>query len=204
MQALVDAAASLVGEHPAEAISGRAIAERAGVNYGLVHQYFGSKTELLRQGLNHLNRTFVGSVHAREVLEHFSHGEVDSFSDPADRHYFRALAYTALAGRLDELESSEGAVPRAVEQVLTRRGVGDSAEARTDVALGLSMLLGWALCEEDLSRRLDLKSEERADFDTVLSGLLTQILMDRPGDPPQMSRAAPVQNVTGTVRGPRT
>jgi len=46
--ALVAAAADLLLTHTPAQISGRMIAERANVNYGLIHQYFGSKNQILR------------------------------------------------------------------------------------------------------------------------------------------------------------
>ena len=49
--ALLDAAESLLVESGHAAITVRAVAERAGVNQGLVHYYFGSMDELLVQTL---------------------------------------------------------------------------------------------------------------------------------------------------------
>ena len=45
--ALVRAAADLFEDVGPHAVSVRAIAERAGVNHGLVHHYFGSKSGLV-------------------------------------------------------------------------------------------------------------------------------------------------------------
>ena len=49
--ALLDAAESLLVESGHAAVTVRAVAERAGVNQGLVHYYFGSMDELLLQTL---------------------------------------------------------------------------------------------------------------------------------------------------------
>ena len=46
---LVTAAAELLAAQPASQVSGRAIARRAHVNYGLIHQYFGSKEKIFRE-----------------------------------------------------------------------------------------------------------------------------------------------------------
>lgn len=47
--ALIQAAAFLFNERGPNRVSLRSIAERAGVNYGLIHRHFGSKEELLSQ-----------------------------------------------------------------------------------------------------------------------------------------------------------
>ena len=47
-QALLDAALRLLADRTPSEISGRDLAGEAGVNYGLVHYYFGSKDDVLR------------------------------------------------------------------------------------------------------------------------------------------------------------
>ena len=51
VEALVAAAARLLGDDPPERISGRRLAAEAGVNYGLIHHYFGGKEAVLREGV---------------------------------------------------------------------------------------------------------------------------------------------------------
>ena len=48
---LIAAAADLLGEVGPRAMSVRMVAERAGVNHGLVHHYFGSKEGLMRAAM---------------------------------------------------------------------------------------------------------------------------------------------------------
>jgi AcrR family transcriptional regulator len=50
-QQLIAAGAALLADRAPSAISGRELARAAGVNYGLIHHYFGSKDEVLRQAL---------------------------------------------------------------------------------------------------------------------------------------------------------
>ena len=47
--AVIKAAAELFSAHGVEAVSMRAIAARANVNYGLIHRHFGAKENLLRE-----------------------------------------------------------------------------------------------------------------------------------------------------------
>lgn len=57
--ALLDAAESLLVESGHAAITVRAVAERAGVNQGLVHYYFGSMDELLLQTLERFTERLI-------------------------------------------------------------------------------------------------------------------------------------------------
>ena len=51
---LINAAADLLGKVGPRAMSVRAIADRAGVNHGLVHHYFEGKEGLLRAAMTRL------------------------------------------------------------------------------------------------------------------------------------------------------
>ncbi|MCU1360590.1 MAG: hypothetical protein JWN99_1879 [Ilumatobacteraceae bacterium] len=50
-QALLDAAIELLAVHGPDGFSAREVAKAAGVNYGLIHYYFGNRNELLRQAI---------------------------------------------------------------------------------------------------------------------------------------------------------
>jgi AcrR family transcriptional regulator len=50
-QALLDAAIDLLAAHGPDGFSSREVAKAAGVNYGLIHYYFGTRNELLRQAI---------------------------------------------------------------------------------------------------------------------------------------------------------
>lgn len=50
-EALMDATIDLLAVHGPDGFSSREVAKAAGVNYGLIHYYFGSRNELLRQAI---------------------------------------------------------------------------------------------------------------------------------------------------------
>jgi len=56
--ALVEAAAQLLTERAPNSITGRDIAARAGVNYGLLHHYFGGRDGALSAGIEWLRASF--------------------------------------------------------------------------------------------------------------------------------------------------
>ena len=73
--AMMDASEELLFEVGYAGVTSRAVAERAGVNRGLVHYYFGSMEELLTQTLER----FVGQL--AEALEALSEDPNLSFAD---------------------------------------------------------------------------------------------------------------------------
>ena len=56
--ALVEAAGQLLTERAPNSITGRDIAARAGVNYGLLHHYFGGRDAALSAGIDWLRESF--------------------------------------------------------------------------------------------------------------------------------------------------
>ena len=62
---LIAAAADLLGEVGPRAMSVRMVAERAGVNHGLVHHYFGSKEGLTRAAMLQLVEQHAADVNER-------------------------------------------------------------------------------------------------------------------------------------------
>lgn len=89
-QSLVAAAASLFEELGPIAVSVRMIAERAGVNHGLVHHYFGSKAGLVKAVLERLADESAAAIRERGV---------EAVIDPSDdrvRRHVRVLTRVVL------------------------------------------------------------------------------------------------------------
>src|SRR5579871_2648814 len=64
MAAMMDAAEQLLYEVGYAGVTTRAVAEKAGVNRGLVHYYFGSMEELLTQTLERFVDQLAGALEA--------------------------------------------------------------------------------------------------------------------------------------------
>jgi len=103
-QALLDAAEGLLEEGGVEALSARAVAERAGVNKGLVFYYWGSTTGLFEQVLGRyyerhkaaLAGAFAGEGTERERVHHV----VDAYLDfmEANGTYARIVQQQVASG----------------------------------------------------------------------------------------------------------
>lgn len=186
MDAVLDAATELIADRGPNAVTVRAIAERAGVNHALVHRYFGTKDEL------------IGAVIDREVARFKS---LAGEGDPAQtftrmlgglserRVYVRFLARSILDGyRAGQLRPDFllfGQVRGVVEEAARARQAGSAApDMRIPImALG-SMALGWRIFGEFLASGLGLDTMPQEQLDAALDGFITSVLFAAPGGRP--------------------
>lgn len=139
-QAIIDAALRLLEDRPPSAISGRELAQEAGVNYGLIHYYFNGKQEAFYAAREFFNQWVVDSV-----MEGGSRPV--SLSATSD---YRSL--WGVAGHL-ALEASEGwddfdyfPVVEAYLKLFARTDPqGDPVQHATVVAALYALLLGWPI-----------------------------------------------------------
>ena len=162
---LVAAAADLLGEVGPRAMSVRQVAERAGVNHGLVHHYFGGKDGLARAGMKRLVAEHMQWVRGRN--------EGRSIPSPlalsGDQRYLRAVVRCVLDGEteLALTELTEGvSVPRsAMDAVVARDGRDEpDVETRAVVAATMALEMGWAALEPFI---LAITGTPAADADLV-------------------------------------
>lgn len=145
---LIAATAELLGEIGPRTVSVRAIAERAGVNHGLVHHYFGGKDALLQAAMQRL------------VHQHFEYAMAHSRTQPlpaplglvGDPTYLKAVVRAVLDNELAlaSTELSENvSVPRNVlNHVAAANGQTEpSLELKATVGLGMALEMGWAALE---------------------------------------------------------
>ena len=145
---LIAATAQLLGEIGPRTLSVRAIAERAGVNHGLVHHYFGGKDALLQAAMERL------------VHEHFDFAMSQSKSQPipaplglvGDPTYLKAVVRAVLDNEMSlaATEITEDvSVPRNVLNHVSQQ-LGESEPSlavKASVGIGMAVEMGWAALE---------------------------------------------------------
>lgn len=139
---IVAAASLLFAESGPARVSLRDIAREAGVNYGLIHQYVGSKDALL---------TLVFQSSAERWSHSFSEAStaadaVDHLMRPKSTAYVRMLAHSLLEGRdpATLLQSSSGL--EALSARLRDEADPDSdADTRLQAAAMACTAMGWGL-----------------------------------------------------------
>lgn len=163
-QKLIDAAAELMGEVGPRAMSVRGIAERAGVNHGLVHHYFGGKDGLLKAAMTQLVEEH--AVFAREQ----SHGSPvpAPLALKEDQKYLRAVVRSVLDDEMElaQTELTAGvSVPRtALEHAVSKKKLEKAdVETKALFSIGMAMEMGWAALEPFIFASMDVVGDEEQE-----------------------------------------
>lgn len=161
---LVVAAAELLAEIGPRSMTVRAIAERAGVNHGLVHHYFGGKDGLVRAAMTRL------------VMDHAERARSRAKGGPLpvalglvdDPEYLRAIVRTVLDDEMSlartELELGVSVPRAALGHIASRRGQDEpDMETRALLGLGMAMEMGWAALEPFICAVTGVEPGEETD-----------------------------------------
>ena len=158
VQKLLDAATALFGARGPDAVSLREVAAEAGVNYGLIHQYVGSKDDLLRLVCRSVSeQTAAGFAEAADldaVLDRLSGAA------PGPSPYTTMLTWALLQGH--DAAELLGRSP-ALSALAERLGHGDEPDHEVSVRIvgAMSLVLGWKLYGPFLRRGVGLGARRR-------------------------------------------
>lgn len=146
---LVHAAIELLKERAEQGVSGRALAQRAEVNYGLIHHYFGSKEAVFDAAFVQLHEAYVADMVAADTQRLAA-----PFSMRSHEPFLRIWAYRELADIATPPIDLKG-MRLLLENILRRRNVDrrtgqDFAEAQARAYCSLALQLGWVVCRRDL------------------------------------------------------
>jgi AcrR family transcriptional regulator len=178
---LIIAAGELLGEVGPNSMSVRNVAERAGVNHGLVHHYFGGKDGLLKAAMTRLVQEH--AVFAKEA----SHG--DPIPTPLllnhDPKYLRAVVRAVLDDemQLATTEITEGvSVPQgAMAHATKSKNISEpDVQMKAMVAVAMAMEMGWAALEPFLFAVTDVAEDEQEEVRDIVRTfrrqMVTQVL----------------------------
>lgn len=174
---LVAAAADLLGEVGPRAMSVRQVAERAGVNHGLVHHYFGGKDGLLRAAMRHLVEE-----HERWARDVSAGGPFPvPFALGRDQRYLRAVVRALLDGERDlaltELSSGVSVPRQAMDAEVKRRGLDTpDTDTKAAVAAAMALEMGWAALESFIFAVTDTSDDEADDVRRRVRELRTALV----------------------------
>ena len=106
------------------------IQAEAGVNYGLIHHYFGGKEAVLREGFNRLAESYGAGP------EDGSCAPTDPFSMRQRSDFVRALAFASLSGGVYDAHVVHPTIDAALERARRGRPADEDAACPSEVAGG--------------------------------------------------------------------
>jgi len=183
--AILDAAEELFSADGFEAVTVRAIAERAGVSHALVHRYLGSKAEIFRAILSRNQGVMLAAApDDPDLLATTNLIMREGLTN--HRRYVRLLADSALHGLPYEQTTGRfAAVDRLVE--LAERAVASAPSGeRTDhdldprfvIACVTALFLGWGATESWVLQSVGLGDLDEAEALDSLERVMLGILRD--------------------------
>jgi TetR/AcrR family transcriptional regulator, repressor for neighboring sulfatase len=176
LDAVLDAAERLFAAAGPADVSLRAIAQEAGVNYGLVHRHFGTKDELFDQLLLRYQQRWTVRLEGDE-LDYAGALEQMLGTGRDAGTYLRLLAWTLLSDRGEP--SDPHRQHAALDRLPARRG-GPVDEATRATAAGLAFAFGWRFFNPFIRSALHLDEADDAALTEQMRKVLHGIV-----DPPR-------------------
>lgn len=141
---IVAAARTLFAERGPARVSLREVAREAGVNYGLIHQYVGSKEALVRLVFSRSAAAWTEAFSAADGLG----DAIGLVLQPKSDTYVRMIAQVILEGRDPaELESGPSALQELISRLETelKADVAATSDPRIQAAVLIAVSMGWGL-----------------------------------------------------------
>jgi AcrR family transcriptional regulator len=178
IESIIDATLSLwSAKGPAE-VSLRAIAARAGVNYGLVYRHFRTKEAVIRAAMDRVvARSLMYTDDCTDLVD-----AMDSVLPRSTGAHARLLAWAILQYFMDDVMPAEDPFLQRL-RALAKADVPDDAPdadtaAKVKAGSLLAMLYGWRLFEPYLVRGLELDQIGHDELDALIRERMIKVLAD--------------------------
>src|SRR3954447_20317660 len=184
LDAVLDAAKRLFALHGPANVSLRAIAEEAGVNYGLLHRRFGTKETLLDVLMQRYADRWLAEVEAHHDFD----SAIDRlFGEGAEAsENLQLLAWTLVSdrdGRHAEIYRRHAALD-ALPGLLEQRGV-DANEATLDTAVTVAFVFGWRFFSPYIRAALHIDGSAMTDAELHSAVRDRMQRLTQKGEPPR-------------------
>lgn len=173
MSAVLTHAADLFAEQGPEATSIRTIAERAGVNHGLVFRHFGAKTNLVAAVLDYL------STQNAELDD----DQLFSLDEPGIRRHWMVLARCILDGYpVGQMQAGFPIIARMMEAARGRHD--NEQDAALAVGNAVALEFGWQMFEPFLRAATGLADLPAEQLRTQVDAEATRMVHGENGSLP--------------------
>ena len=166
-RSLIDAAKSLMSMRSPRQVSGRELAQHAGVNYGLIHHYFGTKDNVFAEAV----------AEATEAMgQRWDDGAILPVNTGDEAASYRTFAKL----EVDESRSPiADLIRRIVKGHAEKTGADpDDPELLADVAIATALQFGWGAFESDIVAALEEFGAEQDDLRVRVAARSTRLIAD--------------------------
>jgi AcrR family transcriptional regulator len=179
--AILDAAEDLFSRRDPSQVTVREIAEKAGVTHPLVHQYVGSKKEVLAAVVKR------GAPYRQEIMSahpDFQEAMPLLFDDVlTHRVHTRSIVRSAMDGVEyapfeDRLKSGQMLLElarKATEQGLKRRRPLEVVDPRVALAASVALAYGWVATQDWLVQIFDLEEADATEVEAQIKAILMNV-----------------------------
>jgi AcrR family transcriptional regulator len=152
-RALIDSAKTLMGMRSPRQVSGRELAQHAGVNYGLIHHYFGTKDNVFAEAV---------AESTAAMAERWDEGGMLPVNTTDDATSYRTFAKL-------EVDDSDNPVRHLINRIVAGQAEATGRDPRdadllAEVAITTALQFGWGAFESDILGALE---QFGADQDTL-------------------------------------
>jgi AcrR family transcriptional regulator len=155
IESIIDATLSLWATQGPAQLAMRTIAERAGVNYGLVHRHFGTKDAVIRAAMARVVARSLGFIGSSDDLA----AALDAVLPRSTGAHSRLIAWSILQYTIDDVMPEEDAFLKRMRELAAAGSEGAPTEVEAGIRAGslLALLYGWRLFEPYLVHGLGLE-----------------------------------------------
>lgn len=165
-QRILDAACELMATKSPSQITGRELAKKASVNYGLIHHYFGGKNNAFREAFRQLASVYVQDARSGREHDWILHmGRLPQNSD-----LWKVLAHAAMDQPSLEILGWDYPLIRArLHDRATSDGTALSA-AKTTMSEAFCLALGWTAFRPFIEEALGLTEADTEKVGESIAG----------------------------------
>ena len=174
-RALIETAKKLLPERVPSTVSGRELASLAGVNYGLIHHYFGSKDAVFREAFKELRDEFL-AIHTEHDLPRL-------VTEP-DNPFVRALGRSLVdepseLGADDDFPIGTAMVASVTERLRISHPSWTDTEIEVEAKARAIAMLGVQICysvyNQLLLNTVGVTRQQRASVEVRLARLYADL-----------------------------
>ncbi|MBI9107716.1 MAG: TetR/AcrR family transcriptional regulator [Spirochaetales bacterium] len=175
MRAVIDAACDLFSEKSPSRVSIREIAEKAGVNHGLIHRHFGSKRNLIQAVLTDIDKQIRDASGSGKSFEEIF--RLASRAALNDSRIWRIPARLIMDGDADLLQENQTSFLRELKDMAAKdfiKGGFQGLSSDDSIYLLIALGLGMEMFGDYISRSMKIEAPSMSTILPFISTIISE------------------------------